>query len=59
MLATVAVYVLVIAGMLLLPDLQPRGLDKADLHRLVATLGVWIGFVLAVELSPVSKDAVI
>ncbi|HEX6741142.1 MAG TPA: hypothetical protein VF079_05035 [Sphingomicrobium sp.] len=57
MLITLGVYVALIAAILLLPQLQPKGMAAADLHRLVATLGVWVAFVLAAELSPVRADA--
>jgi hypothetical protein len=29
-----------------------------DLHRLVVTLGIWVVFVLAAELSPVGDEVV-
>jgi len=56
MLGVLAVYVLLIVGMLMLPKLQPKGMSPGDLHRLVATLGVWVVFVLATELSPMREE---
>jgi hypothetical protein len=53
MLAVLGVYVLLIGTMLMVPDVQPKGMSKGDLHRLVATLAVWVLFVLGTELSPV------
>ena len=53
MLIVLVIYVLLIAGTLLLPSFQPRGMAQSDLHRLVATLGVWVAFILGAELSPV------
>jgi hypothetical protein len=57
MLVTVGIYALLIVGMLGLPGLQPKGMDAGDLQRLVATLVVWIVFVVASELSPIEKKA--
>lgn len=54
MLVNVAVYVLLIGGILLVPAFQPKGMGIADLHRLAATLGIWVAFVLAAEFTPVS-----
>ena len=56
MLAVLAIYAVLIGGMLFLPALQPKGMPIADLHRLVATLGVWVLFVLGSELSPVQAE---
>jgi uncharacterized membrane protein HdeD (DUF308 family) len=53
-LVLVGVYVLIIAGLLLF--LPPKGMPPADLHRLVATLGIWVVCILGVELSPVSDQ---
>ncbi len=55
MLAVLGIYVALIGGMLVLPALQPKGMPPADLHRLVATLGIWVLFVLGTELSPVRE----
>lgn len=52
MLVTLLFYVGIIAGVLLVPALQPKGMAVGDLQRLVATLGVWVAFVLAAEFSP-------
>lgn len=57
MLVVLGVYVALISTMLLLPSLQPKGMAVGDLHRLVATLGVWVAFVLAAELSPMREPA--
>ena len=55
MLVVLAFYALLLAGMVIVPDLQPKGMSADDVHRLVATLGVWVLFVLGAELSPVRK----
>ena len=55
MLLSVFVYALIIAGMAFLPPFQPKGMDKGDLYRMVATLVIWMAFVLAAELSPMEK----
>ena len=56
MLINVALYVVLIAGFLFVPAFQPKGVPQADLHRLAATLGIWVAFVLASELTPVSDS---
>ncbi|MEO7365139.1 MAG: hypothetical protein ABIW03_02350 [Sphingomicrobium sp.] len=55
MLVVLAMFALLLAGMVLLPTLQPKGMSADDVCRLVATLGVWVAFVLAAALSPVRK----
>lgn len=57
MLINVALYVVLIAGFLFVPSFQPKGVPEADLHRLAATLGIWVAFVLASELTPVSDKS--
>lgn len=57
MLVTTLLYGALIAGMAFLPPLQPKGMDPSDLYRMVATMAVWIVFVLASEFSPVEKKA--
>ena len=56
MLVVLAVYALLIVGILFVPALHPKGMSAGDLNRLVATLGVWVVFVLGAELSPVSDE---
>ena len=51
MLGLVAVYVLIFAALLLF--LPPKGMSPADLHRLTATLAIWVLCILGAELSPV------
>jgi len=53
MLVNVALYAVIIGAFLFWPPLQPKGVAPGDLHRIAATLGVWLLFVLAAELSPV------
>ena len=55
MLAVLAVYAALLVALVLLPDFKPAKLDVDDLHRLVATLAVWVTFVLLIELSPVRE----
>ena len=57
MLVVVGVYVAVIASMVLVPSLQPTGMAPGDFHRLVATLAVWLAFVLAAEYLPTERAA--
>lgn len=47
-----ALYIFIIGSMLLLPALQPKGIALGDLHRLVATLAIWVTSVVVVELTP-------
>jgi hypothetical protein len=56
MFVTLGFYVLLICAILLVPALQPNGMPLDDLHRLVVTLGIWVVFVLAAELSPVGDE---
>ena len=51
-LVLLAVYALVLVAFAAVPSLKPSGMSAEDLHRLVATLGVWLTFVLTIELSP-------
>jgi hypothetical protein len=57
MLFQVALFVLILGMFLLVPLFQPKGMAVADLHRLAATLAIWIAFVLAAEFTPVQKAA--
>ena len=56
MLVVLGAYAVLLAGMATLPALQPKGLALDDLYRLIATLAVWVFFVLGTELSPVRED---
>lgn len=49
-LIVLGVYGLLLAALVKVPALAPRGMDPDDLNKLVATLGVWVGFVLILEL---------
>jgi hypothetical protein len=51
-----SVYALLLAGVLVSPGLRPEGLSTEDLNRLVATMAVWVGLALAIELSPTKQD---
>jgi predicted membrane channel-forming protein YqfA (hemolysin III family) len=55
MLAVLAVYVALLVALVLLPDFKPANMEVDDLHRLVATLAVWVIFVLGIELSPIRE----
>jgi len=50
-LGLVAVYVVIFVAILLF--LPPKGMSTGDLHRLVATLAIWVLCILGAELSPV------
>jgi hypothetical protein len=55
MLAVLALYAVLLAALVTVPALKPEGMATGDLHRLVATLAVWVLFVLGSELSPVKE----
>jgi hypothetical protein len=50
MLRLVGLYAVFLGGLSLIPGLRPKGMSIDDLHRLIATLGVWI------ELTPTHPD---
>jgi hypothetical protein len=55
MMSMVALYAAILTGVVMLPSLHPKGMSDEDLHRLVATLAIWMILVLASELAPVAK----
>ena len=55
MFVVLAMYALLLVALVMLPNLKPEGLRVEDLHRLVATLAVWLIFVMGIELSPVRE----
>lgn len=58
MLAVLGLYAVLLAALVTVPALKPEGMAAGDLHRLVATLAVWVLFVLGSELSPVRETPV-
>jgi len=54
-LAVLAFYAALLVGLVTIPGMQPEGMATGDLHRLVATLAVWVVFVLFSEFSPVRE----
>jgi hypothetical protein len=52
----VAAYAVLIVAMWSIPVLQPRGLPEADLHRILATLAIWIGTVVLQEFTPTLEE---
>jgi hypothetical protein len=50
------VYAALLVAIVTIPRLQPEGMATGDLHRLVATLAVWLLFVLISEFSPVRDE---
>ena len=55
MLLMVALYAAILVGLVMLPELHPKGMSEGDLYRLIATLAIWMTFVVASELTPVAK----
>jgi hypothetical protein len=47
-----AVYVVLVGGIFFVPEFKPKGLPDRDLYKLLATLAIWLGFVLISELTP-------
>jgi hypothetical protein len=54
-LAILCACVLLVLAVLLIPGLQPKGMALDDLHRLVATILVWVAATVAVEFFPVRE----
>jgi len=52
MLLLLAVYGFLLAGLVSIPAMMPQGMNIPDLHRLAATLAVWVVFALGIELAP-------
>lgn len=55
MLALLAAYAVLLGALVAIPKLKPEGMDVADLHRLVVTLGIWVACLLVTELTPVTE----
>lgn len=55
-LVVLAIYAAVLLALVMAPGLKPEGMRVDDLNRLVATLAVWLVFVLVIELSPTRKE---
>jgi predicted cobalt transporter CbtA len=55
MLGVLGVYALLLVALVLLPGAKPDNMAVDDLHRLVATLAVWVVFILGIELSPIHE----
>lgn len=49
-------YLALVAAILFVPGLQPKGLAEADLHRIAVTLAIWLGAVMIVEYSPTKES---
>ena len=54
-LALVAVYVALVGANFFLPAFKPKGMPDADLYKLVATLAIWLIFILVAELTPMRE----
>ena len=55
MLGVLSVYALLLVCLVLIPGAKPDAMALDDLHRLVATLAVWVIFILGIELSPLHQ----
>jgi hypothetical protein len=54
MFVVLGIYAALLVALVALPGMKPKGMGVEDLHRLVATLAVWLVFVLGLELSPMA-----
>ena len=54
MVGVLSVYVLLLVCLVVIPGARPDNMAVDDLHRLVATLAVWVIFILGIELSPLA-----
>jgi hypothetical protein len=54
-LVVLAIYAALLVALVTIPGMRPEGMAAGDLHRLVATLAVWVLFVLMSEFSPVRE----
>jgi hypothetical protein len=57
MLVVLGFYALLLGAVATVPKLRPAGLAEGDLHRLLATLAIWVTFVIAAELLPTRNAA--
>jgi hypothetical protein len=51
-----AVYVVLLVGFWTVPELHPHGLSEGDLHRTLATIGIWVASVVLLEVSPLTAS---
>ncbi len=56
-LGTLALYLVLLGGVLFLPFLKPEGLATSDLHRLAATLAIWVVTTMVVEFYPTAAES--
>ena len=56
-LALVAVYVVLVGANFFVPEFKPKGMPDRDLYKLVATLAIWLIFILVAELTPTREKA--
>ena len=55
-LGVLAIYALLLVAVVAIPRFHPEGMATGDLHRLIATLVIWVLFVLLSEFSPIRAD---
>jgi len=58
MVVLLLVYGVLLTALVMVPALKPVGLSDDALHRIVATLAIWVALAIGIELSPVGEDAV-
>jgi hypothetical protein len=57
MVVLLLVYGVLLTALVMVPALKPVGLSDDALHRIVATLAIWVALAIGIELSPVREDA--
>lgn len=55
-LGVLGIYAMLLVCLVVLPGAKPDNMAVDDLHRLVATLAVWVIFILGIELSPIRQE---
>jgi len=55
-LGLIVVYVALVGANFFLPQFKPKGLPDRDLYKLVATLAIWLVFILVAEFTPMRES---
>ena len=53
----VVVYVVLVGANFFVPALKPKGMPDRDLYKLVATLAIWLIFIVVAEFTPTREQA--
>ena len=55
--ALVAAYIALVGANFFVPALKPKGMPDQDVYKLVATLAIWLVFILIAELTPTREQS--